>query len=254
MISSLQQQMLNCLCLGMLLSGCQTKPIPSDDYAQDGAPKYPKMVKFQQPQPQNLPLSRYGNRAEYIVDGKTYAVMPSAKGYHERGVASWYGTKFHKHRTSSGEKYNMYQATAAHKTLPLPTYVLVRNLENGREAVVKVNDRGPFHADRILDLSYAAAKKLGIYQHGTAAVEVTAMSQSALPAHYYIQAGAYSNPANAKARQQQISSLIKQKVNVIVDKGSYVVMLGPFKDSLITKKCEQNLAKNGIDNVFALLR
>jgi len=107
--------------------------------------------------PKNEPLARYGNHSPYTVLGKTYTVMPSSKGYHERGIASWYGSKFHGRRTSSGEPYDMHLATAAHKSLPLPTYVEVTNLDNGRKMIVKVNDRGPFHEGRIIDLSYAAA-------------------------------------------------------------------------------------------------
>ena len=111
----------------------------------------------------------------YVVNGKQYFTLPSARGFTQRGIASWYGPKFHGRRTSSGETYDMYKMTAAHKTLPLPTYVAVRNLATGREIVVRVNDRGPFHGDRIIDLSYAAATKLGIARRGTGLVEVRAL-------------------------------------------------------------------------------
>ena len=117
---------------------------------QDGAPSTNKKVSFKEPLPTKEPLSRYGNPTEYNVDGRTYEVMKSSTGYKTRGIASWYGKKFHKQRTSSGEPYDMYVMTAAHKTLPLPTYVKVKNLNNGRVAVVKVNDRGPFRADRVV--------------------------------------------------------------------------------------------------------
>ena len=100
------------------------------------------------------PKSRYGNPESYVVFGKRYYVKDSSKGYVETGIASWYGTKFHGRRTSSGETYDMYAMTAAHKTLPLPTYVEVTNLNNGRSIIVKVNDRGRFHEIRIIDLSY----------------------------------------------------------------------------------------------------
>jgi len=125
--------------------------------------------------PVREPLSAYGNPPEYEVDGVTYHVMDSAKGYEAEGTASWYGEEFQGRRTSSGEPYDMYAMTAAHRTLPLPTYVEVTNLENGRVVVVRVNDRGPFHADRIIDLSYAAARKLGIVGPGTARVRVRAL-------------------------------------------------------------------------------
>jgi rare lipoprotein A len=125
--------------------------------------------------PKVEPLSRFGNPDSYVVFGKRYRTMDSSAGYVERGVASWYGPTFHGRRTSSGERYDMYAMTAAHKTLPLPTYARVTNLKNGRSAVVRINDRGPFHAGRVIDLSYAAASKLGVVDKGTARVEVRAI-------------------------------------------------------------------------------
>lgn len=126
--------------------------------------------------PRDEPLAKYGNMESYVVNGVRYYTLKSARGFREQGIASWYGSKFHGRRTSSGEPYDMYQMTAAHKQLPLPTYVEVRNLENGRTATLKVNDRGPFHDNRIIDLSYAAALKLGVAQKGTAFVEVRALN------------------------------------------------------------------------------
>ena len=125
--------------------------------------------------PKVEPKSRGGNKSSYQVWGKTYYVMDSALGYKERGGASWYGKKFHGHKTSNGETYDMYAMSAAHKSLPLPTYVRVTNLANGRQVIVRVNDRGPFHAGRIIDLSYAAASKLDMLRSGTAKVEVEAI-------------------------------------------------------------------------------
>src|SRR5688500_17815752 len=122
--------------------------------------------------PKHESRSRYGNPPWYSIGDKVYTVLASADGYVERGVASWYGPGFHGRRASSGEPYDMYAMTAAHPTLPLPTYVKVTNLENGKTAVVKVNDRGPFKDDRLIDLSYAAAQKLGVWRNGTALVEV----------------------------------------------------------------------------------
>ncbi|MCB1738262.1 MAG: septal ring lytic transglycosylase RlpA family protein [Gammaproteobacteria bacterium] len=128
--------------------------------------------------PRPEPRSRYGNPESYTVFGKRYHVMESAQGYVERGTASWYGKKFHGRLTSNREPYDMLGMTAAHKSLPLPTFVRVTNLDNGRSVVVRVNDRGPFHGDRIIDLSYAAAMKLGIAQKGTGHVEVRALDPS----------------------------------------------------------------------------
>jgi rare lipoprotein A len=125
-----------------------------------------------EPVPRDEPRARQGNRSPYTVLGKSYKVMDHARGYHERGVASWYGTKFNGRATSSGELYDICAFTAAHKTLPLPSYVRVTNLDNGRSLVVRVNDRGPFHSGRIMDLSYAAAVRLGVDRTGTARVEL----------------------------------------------------------------------------------
>ena len=121
------------------------------------------------------PLARYGNPVSYRVDGETYYVSRQRKAYKARGYASWYGRQFHGERTSSGETYDMYKMTAAHKTLPIPAYVRVTNLKNSRSVVLRVNDRGPFVDDRIIDVSYVAAVKLGMISAGTAYVEVEAL-------------------------------------------------------------------------------
>lgn len=153
----------------ILLSSCSTT-------RKDGPPGfYVDADRVPDAEPKPTKLSKYGNMDSYRVFGKTYHVMSSSKNYEERGVASWYGTKFHKQRTSSGERYNMLAMTAAHKTLPLPTYVQVTNLHNGKKIIVKVNDRGPFESNRLIDLSYVAAKKLGMTGHGTALVDVKAI-------------------------------------------------------------------------------
>ena len=127
--------------------------------------------------PSNEPRSRYGNPDSYVVGGQRYYTLRTAQGFTERGIASWYGNPFHGQRTSSGEIYDMYRMTGAHKQLPLPTYVQVRNLDNGRTATVKVNDRGPFVDNRVIDLSYAAALKLGVVGKGTAFVEILALDE-----------------------------------------------------------------------------
>jgi rare lipoprotein A len=144
--------------------------------ADSGPAVPPDISALVEPTPVDEPRARYGNRSPYTVLGRSYHVMPSARGYRQRGIASWYGEKFHGRATSSLEPYDMLAFSAAHKTLPLPTYARVTNLENGRSVVVRVNDRGPFHADRLIDLSYAAAIKLGMHIKGTARVEVEALS------------------------------------------------------------------------------
>lgn len=119
---------------------------------------------------------RAGNKSPYTVWGKRYRVLDSNEGYVARGTASWYGEKFHGHKTSNGEVFDMYAMSAAHKSLRLPGYARITNLDNGRSVIVRVNDRGPFHSDRLIDLSYAAAKKLGYQARGTARVEVAAVT------------------------------------------------------------------------------
>ena len=154
-----------------LLAAC-TSPLSK----KDSAPKKPTRIdRSEKVIPKAEPKSKYGNPKSYVVFGQRYHTLPSAKGYVEQGIASWYGTKFHGRRTSSGETYDMYAMTAAHKTLPLPTYARVTNKKNGRSIIVRINDRGPFHDNRIIDLSYAAATKLGIVTTGTGLVEVRAI-------------------------------------------------------------------------------
>ena len=129
--------------------------------------------------PQQEFKSRSGNPDTYEIEGVTYRVLDTSAGYREEGLASWYGGYFHGRRTSSGDTYDMYRMTAAHKSLPLPTYVRVTHLANGRSVVLRVNDRGPFVEDRIIDLSFAAASKLGMAEIGTARVEVVALDPPA---------------------------------------------------------------------------
>lgn len=156
-----------------LLAGCGSK---SKYYSDDGPPPdYRDDHTMPDAVPKPEPKSKGGNPKSYEVMGKRYYVMSSSKGYVERGIASWYGKKFHGRRTSNGEIYDMYAMTAAHKTLPIPTYVEVKNLKTGKKIIVRVNDRGPFHAGRIIDLSYAAAQKLGTSGKGTGLVEVRAI-------------------------------------------------------------------------------
>jgi len=185
--------------------------------------------------PRNEPLARYGNHSPYTVLGKTYKVLPSSKGYHERGIASWYGSKFHGRRTSSGELYDMHLATAAHKSLPLPTYVEVTNLDNGRKMVVKVNDRGPFHEGRIIDLSYAAAIKLGVDKTGTARIDVRAIdvqsskrSSVKVADGTFLQVGAFSRRRTAEYLAGQMVAAQLKPVSVQKSKGLYKVWIGPY--------------------------
>lgn len=161
--------LLPCLMMLTLLASCSTT-------RRDGPPDfYVDASRIPNPVPKPEPLAKYGNMSYYYVNGRRYNVMRSAKHFEQTGVASWYGTMFHSRRTSSGERYNMLAMTAAHKSLPLPTYVEVTNLRNHRKIIVKVNDRGPFASNRIIDLSYVAAKKLGMTGRGTTYVHIKAI-------------------------------------------------------------------------------
>ena len=190
--------------------------------------------------PKAEPRSAKGNPPFYTVLGKRYFVLASAEGYLERGVASWYGPGFHAQSTSNGERYDMYAMTAAHKTLPLPAYVQVTNLQNGRSVTVRVNDRGPFKDGRIIDLSYTAASKLGILKSGTAFVEVravTAREQAENPAvapaaALFVQAGAFATEANAAKLVGQLRAQGVTNANVRADPVNgqtlYRVRVGPI--------------------------
>lgn len=160
-----------------LLSACGTLSRHGGYFQDDGPEAHPPADAANIPDavPKPEPRAAFGNDP-YTVDGKTYTPLAQANGYRERGIASWYGKKFHRKRTSSGEPYDMYAMTAAHKTLPLPSYVRVHNLQNGRSIIVRVNDRGPFLHNRLIDLSYAGAAKLGILGTGTGVVEVEAIN------------------------------------------------------------------------------
>ena len=195
------------------------------------------------------PLSRYGNPEFYVVNGVRYVPLKSADGYAERGIASWYGPDFHGELTSTREDYDMYQMSGAHKTLPLPCWVEVTNLENGRKVRLRINDRGPFKDNRIIDLSYAAAMKLDVVQKGTAFVEVRAVagpsapplrtaaatpSAGASPPKMYLQVGAFGDRANADRLREELEPSLGAPVRVYEDTSHapplYKVQLGPIRD------------------------
>jgi peptidoglycan lytic transglycosylase len=158
--------------VSILLAACATSPPPREEPASDSAAQVPATPGALEPR------SDRGNPPFYDVLGKRYHVLATSEGYHQRGVASWYGRDFHGLSTSSGEQYNMHAMTAAHTTLPLPTWVEVTNLANGKRVVVRVNDRGPFVDNRLIDLSYAAALELDMVRTGTTRVEVRALSNT----------------------------------------------------------------------------
>ena len=229
---------------------------------QDGPPtRNLNAADIEDAVPRYEPPSQYGNPASYVVSGRRYFVMDNAQGYVARGTASWYGTKFHGKRTSSGEPYDMYAMTAAHTSLPLPTYVEVKNLQNQRSAIVKVNDRGPFHDDRLIDLSYAAAVKLGIARHGTAPVEVKAISVAPVNAQQptarvpmamdsqFVQVGAFADRGNAERLQEEISLQLPFPVMISNNNAFYRVRIGPFNDRDEVQAAQSRLTELGYNDV-----
>ncbi len=224
------------------ISGCTIDPTVTDS-----APKYVpvNVMAVADAIPRYEKRTRAGNPETYEVLGKRYTVLADSKGYQQRGVASWYGTKFHGKKTANGETYDMYGMTAAHKTLPIPSYVRVTNLKNQRSVVVRINDRGPFHDNRIIDLSYTAAVKLGIQQTGTGFVEVKALEpvlqedaarmesvKQTGSEKMYLQVGAFSNPFNARQLQEKISAIqltdARLKVSRAQGETLYKVQIGPL--------------------------
>lgn len=216
--------------------------------AKDGGPATPAIdvSTLSEPVPRVEPRARYGNKSPYSVLGKTYTVMNDAHGYVERGIASWYGNKFHGYMTSSLEPYDMYQFSAAHKTLPLPSYVRVTNLDNGKSVVVRVNDRGPFHENRLIDLSYAAAVRIGVWPKGTGLVEVrvldpehpadapaaVAASPAAAEPRIFLQIGAFADIVNARRVVERIERAGLGEVTIVTTRVNgreiHRVRLGPL--------------------------
>ena len=248
------------LLLVALLAGCGTfEP-------GDGPPRSDRDVTPSTRVPGPEPRSRYGNPRFYEVAGQRYYVSDTADNYRERGVASWYGRKFHGRRTSSGEVYDMHAMTAAHKSLPLPTWVRVTHLGNGRSIVVRVNDRGPFVDNRIIDLSYAAATALDMVDAGTALVEVealefdapepaaTAPTTAAAPGEpLYMQVGAFAERGNAERRLRQLSEAGVDDAFVAqaeTSSGSvYRVRVGPIGDVASFDRISSLLADIGIRDI-----
>jgi rare lipoprotein A len=224
-------------CCLLLLSACSTQPTRTPPHTPTDVASVPDAV------PKPVTRSTRGNPPFYDVLGKRYFVKASAEGVVERGVASWYGPGFHKESTSTGEPYDMYAMTAAHKTLPLPFYARVTNLSNGKSVVVYVNDRGPFKDGRIVDLSYTAAAKLDMLKAGTALVElevITVDGQSpsslantkAVTGPLYVQAGAFGEQANADRLVTRLKGLGYSQAFALRDRGvfnsMYRVRIGPI--------------------------
>jgi len=229
---------------------------------RDSAPRNAKidLNAISNATPKDEPFSKYGNPAKYSVFGKTYYTLKSNHGFKQTGDASWYGTKFHGRRTSSGEAYDMYAMTAAHKTLPLPSYVKVTNLDNNKQIVVKVNDRGPFHAGRIIDLSYVAALKLDIVKNGTGRVEIevinTSSAKQVKAKQVFVQVGAFSDKENAQQIHDKLAAASIEsdihKVIVNAKKHIYRVRIGPFDQHDEAGSMIKNLEDLGVGEAKVL--
>lgn len=280
-------------CLALVLAGCSSQPVrkgsspkqdstiyPSDWHIRDSAPdEHRDWSKIPDAVPRWEPRARYGNHSPYRVLGKTYQVLPNSQGYREKGIASWYGKKFAGRATSSQEPYDPYAMTAAHKSLPLPSYVRVTNLDNGKRIVVRVNDRGPFHEGRIIDLSFAAAHKLDYANRGTANVLVEAIDTTeprresppppvgqpapipvANPAgQIFLQVGAFSSMDAAIRLQQQIIRATAAPVGIHSQPGQggndlHRVRVGPFDSEPSARQVDQTIRDAGLGSPLLIRR
>lgn len=275
------------LCSATLLSGCIAANGSMDPpwmaaVAGDG-PGDPRLVQNQGAVVQNLPKSRRGNPPAYQVFGETYNVMETAENFKEWGVASWYGKKFHGRETSSGEIYDMHLMTAAHKSLPLPTFVQVTRADSGQSVIVKVNDRGPFVGDRIIDLSFAAASALGMVESGKVEVYIEALSthyitqpileeqsvfssqqqaalntteaqnaalQEPLSSDVYIQVGAFSQAPNAERMLDKVRESLDLPAGISHDQNRrlHLVQVGPMATEFMLQDAMDSLTTVGIDS------
>jgi len=243
---------------------------------QDGPPSRAVDVsRIPNAQPAPVVRTRAGNAGRYTVLGKTYQTLSESRGYRERGVASWYGTKFHGRRTANGEVYDMFAMTAAHKTLPIPSYVRVTHVGNGRSIIVRINDRGPFHDNRIIDLSYVAARKLGVDATGTALVDVVDVTPSssnqvspsrsptvASPSvsssenlvantSWYIQLGAFSQQQKAINLKARVSQILMESVSVVAGGDNlHRVIVGPIADQQKIPALQRSLKQSGLDSGY----
>jgi len=214
-----------------VLQACSTSRYHQD---VDSTPVYRDLIQnLTEPEAKREPLSRRGNADSYEVWGETYYVQKTIKQYEETGVASWYGQKFHGHDTSNGEKFDVYKFSAAHKSLPLPSYVRVTNVDNQKSLVVRVNDRGPFHGNRLIDLSYAAAVRLDFADSGTANVKIELISPPLIDGDYqHLQVAAFQVEASALTLQQNLAQLITEPVYISKDNQEgaifHKVRIGPL--------------------------
>ncbi len=269
------------------LAACSSAPAPtppssSSRYSieQDRAPSgHLDIASIPEVVPEPFARTLAGNRSPYTVLGKTYHVMVTEDGYNERGIASWYGEKFHGHKTSNGEVFDMYKVSAAHKSLPIPSFLRVTNLDNNRSLVVRVNDRGPFHGDRIVDLSYAAALKLGYADRGTARVQLEAiipdgvvvdraaannnntLSQQTLrvasTGDKYIQVGAFADINSAREMSDKLRAMTNRPVFIrSLDSANsgvlHRVRIGPVNDTSEIRRITQSVVAANLGSPYTV--
>ena len=259
--------------LAALLNGCSSSS-SRYQHAYDSTPsRLPNQAELKDAIPRVEKYSRGGNK-DYQVRGINYQVLAHANNFEQIGIASWYGRKFHGHLTSNGEIYDMYAMSAAHKNLPLPTYLKVTNLANNKSVIVRVNDRGPFHEKRIIDLSYSAAYKLDMLKTGTAQVKITSITNinnanatvpskkievpakltnntlDSLITKKYIQVFATSKAELAKKTADSLSEELSQEVNYPEERGIYRIQIGPILDSALINKLLLELRQGDYPNAY----
>jgi rare lipoprotein A len=229
--------------LVVLLTACTT---PSRYHVEKdyGPAKEVDVSQVPDAEPRWEPYSVGGNQTPYEVLGETYHVLPTSKNFQQVGVGSWYGNKFHGHLTSNGEIYDMYAMTAAHKTLPIPSFLKVTNLENQRTVIVRVNDRGPFHEGRVIDLSYAAAARLGYHQKGTAKLRLESIDFD--EPDRFVQIGAFSRLENAKSLKNSASQWANFEFRIKPEAGIYKVQIGPLRGLVASERVMSIVRNNGI--------
>ncbi|NVK23826.1 MAG: septal ring lytic transglycosylase RlpA family protein [Gammaproteobacteria bacterium] len=231
-----------------LLNACST-----GRYAQrhDSAPiRPPTSLELQDAVVTDEPVSR-GNKP-YVVWGQRYVPLTERKPFQQTGIASWYGKKFHGHLTSNGEVYDMYGMSAAHKTLPLPTYVKVTNVANNKSVVVRVNDRGPFHEDRIIDLSFSAAYKIGVYDHGTAKVKVEVLLpelQQKKANEYFVKVRGLKSQADAQESAKGLSFMIDKPAALSKDGEQYALVFGSFNQLSYAETVVEKIKQFGFSDI-----
>ncbi len=272
------------LTFALIMTGCASQepasaPAEPAELTSDGryaisADAYPldppDVSQVPNAEPRSEPLSRAGNRSTYEVWGKVYQVLPDASGYVQEGTASWYGEKFHGYATSNGEIYDMYKMSAAHRSLPLPTFARVTSLDSGNSVIVRINDRGPFHSEREIDLSYAAAYQLGFIEAGTGRVRVEAIDPQDLSGKAavnsaqtpendtsrnrddseYLQVAALSDHSRAKQLKRQLESLLGQRIRISDEDGIYRVQVGPVHHEREELVLRETLRQAGYPQAF----